>query len=106
MTRVTFGVSASSFIANMCVKQNAIDFGSQYLKQVKTSFHVDDYLGGADSPQETVKLQGEMHTLFKKGGFLLCKWSSSDPSVLECIPVDLSIDKGRERDWQRITCAH
>lgn len=25
MTRVTFGVSASSFIANMLVKQNAID---------------------------------------------------------------------------------
>ena len=25
MTRVTFGVSASSFAANMCVKQNAIN---------------------------------------------------------------------------------
>ncbi len=30
-----------------------------------------------------------MHALFKKGGFLLRKWSSSDPSVLECIPKDL-----------------
>ena len=30
MTRITFGVSASSFIANICIKQNAIDFGSQY----------------------------------------------------------------------------
>ena len=26
MTRVTFGVSSSSFIANMCIKKNAIDF--------------------------------------------------------------------------------
>ena len=34
MTRVTFGVSALSFIANMCVKQNAIDFGSQYPRAV------------------------------------------------------------------------
>ena len=26
MTRVTFGVSASSFVANMTVRQNALDF--------------------------------------------------------------------------------
>ena len=92
MTRITFGVSASSFIANMCVKQNASDFGSQYpkaAKQVETSFYVDDYLGGADTPQEAMKLQEEMHSLFLRGGFLLRKWSSSDPSVLESIPIDL-----------------
>ena len=94
MTRITFGISASSFVANtcMCVKQNVINFGSQYpraAKQVETSFYVDDYLGGADSRQEATKLQGEMHSLFLKGGFLLRKWSSSDPFVLESIPTDL-----------------
>ena len=92
MTRVTFGVSASSFVANMCVKQNAIDLESEYpcaAKQVHTSFYVDDYLGGADSSQEAVKLQLDMHALFKRGGFLLRKWSSSDPSVLKRIPKDL-----------------
>ena len=43
MTRVTFGVS--SFIANMCIKQNAIDFASEYpnaAKEVERSFYVDD----------------------------------------------------------------
>ena len=30
MTRLTFGVSASSFEANMAVKQNAMDFALQY----------------------------------------------------------------------------
>ena len=72
MTRLTFGISASSFIANMCMKQNAIDFGSQYpkaAKQDETSFYVDDYLGGADSQQEAIQLQGEMHSLLIKGGF-------------------------------------
>ena len=52
MTRITVGVSASSFITNVYVKQNAIDFESQYpqaTKQVETSFYVDDYLGGAES---------------------------------------------------------
>ena len=77
MTRITFGVSASSFIANMCIKQNAIDFGSQYpraAKQVETFFYVDDYLGGANSQQEAVKLQGEMHSLFLyKGWFCVAQ---------------------------------
>lgn len=44
MTRITFGVSASSFTANMCVKQNAIDFGAEYpnaAKEVERSFYVD-----------------------------------------------------------------
>ena len=30
MTRVMFGVSASSFAANMCVKQNGLDFALEY----------------------------------------------------------------------------
>ena len=30
MTRVTFGVSASSFAANMAVKQNAIDHADKF----------------------------------------------------------------------------
>ena len=92
MTRLTFGVSASSFIANMCVKQNAIDFRVQYPRaagQVEKSFYVDDYLGGADSVQEAVELRGEMHQLFQKGDFLLRKWSSSDPVVVESIPIEL-----------------
>ena len=45
MTRVTFGVSASSFAANMSVKQNALDYAVDYLqaaKTVETSFYVDD----------------------------------------------------------------
>ena len=92
MTRITFGVSASSFIANMCVKQNAIDLESQYPRatdQVKKSFYVDDYLGFASSVQEAVELQGEMHRLFQRGGFLLRKCGSSNPTVLESIPTEL-----------------
>ena len=92
MRRVTFGVSASSFIANMCVKQNAIDFGSLYpnaAKQVDTSFYVDDYVGGAESPEAAVQLQGEMQSLLGRAGFLLRKWNCSDSSVLSNVPPEL-----------------
>jgi hypothetical protein len=92
MTRVTFGVSASSFIANMCVKQNAIDFESQFhnaAKEVEKSFYVDYYLGGADSAEQAINLQEEMRSLFQMGGFLLRKWNCSDPKVLQSIAPEL-----------------
>ena len=61
----------------MCVKQNVIDFGSEYphaAKQVETSFYVDDYLGGADSSPKyvAVELHGEMHNLFQIKGVGFC----------------------------------
>ena len=52
MTRFIFGVSSSSFIANMCVKQNTLDLELKYSlasKMVNESFCVDDGLTGADS---------------------------------------------------------
>ena len=92
MTRVTFGVSASSFIANMCVKQNAVDHASTYplaAKAVENSFYVDDGLTGADSVEETIELHTQLQTLFHKGGFLLRKWNSSEVDVLQQINPDL-----------------
>ena len=92
MTRVTFGVSASSFAANMAVKQNALDFAMEYPRAaevVKTSFYVDDGLTGADSIEEAAELQQELQELFSKGGFLLRKWNSSDQRVLCKLTADL-----------------
>ena len=55
MTQVTFRVSSSSFIANMCAKRNAADFAHKYplaLKIVNNSFYIDDCLAGSDSVEE------------------------------------------------------
>ena len=92
MTRVTFGVSASSFATNMSVKQNAIDFGTEYplaARAVNESFYVDDCLSGADTIDEAVELQQQLQGLFSKAGFLLRKWHSSELTVLKHIPPDL-----------------
>ena len=67
MTKVTFGVSATSFAANMAVRQNAIDFATKFLtaaKVVDKSFYVEDCLTGADSIDEAVALQIQLHSLF------------------------------------------
>ena len=37
MTRLTFGVSASSFAANMAVKRNAVELENEYRKQLEPS---------------------------------------------------------------------
>ncbi len=96
MTRVTFGVSASSFVANMSVKQNAADLAQQYPQAaaaVDQSFYVDDALTGADSVDDAIELQDQLHRMFTKGGFLLRKWNSSEPTVLQHIPPDLKDSK-------------
>ena len=92
MTRVTFGVSASSFAANMAVQQNALDLAIEYpraAKIVAESFYVDDGLIVADSEQEAIEFQKQLQSLFSRGGFLLCKWNSSESNVLKHLPPDL-----------------
>ena len=92
MTRVTFGVSASSFVANMSVKQNALDFAldnPQAVTAVEKSFYVDDGLTGADSVEEALQLQKQHQELFSRGGFLLRKWNSSEAIILQHITPEL-----------------
>jgi len=79
MTRVTFGVSASSFAATMSVKQNAMDFAAKYplaAATVDKSLYVDDCLTGADIIEEAANLQAELQGLFGEAKFLLRKWNS------------------------------
>ena len=92
MTSVTFGVSASSFIAYMCIKQNAINLSQLYplaSKAVEESFYVDDGLTGSDDIPSAMKLQRELQELFFKAGFKLHKWNTSEPAVIQNIDPEL-----------------
>jgi hypothetical protein len=92
MTRVTFGVSASSFTANMSVKQNAIDLAHEFplaAKVVMESFYVDDGLTGANSVNEAVILHKDLQSLFSRGGFTLQKWNSNDSTVIQSISPEI-----------------
>ena len=94
MTRITFGVSASSYAANMALKQNAINHATQYplaAQAVEKSFYVDDCLTGADTKEEAIKLQTQLQDLFSCGDFLLRKWNSSEPAVLDHLSSELKV---------------
>ena len=84
-------VSASSFVANMSVKQNAADLAHKYpliAQAIDESFYVDDGLTGADSTEEAVELQKQLQNPFSQGSFLLRKWNSNDPVVLQHVVPD------------------
>ena len=92
IARLTFGVSASAYAANMSVKKNALDLTLEYpqaAKVVEQSFYVDDCLTSADTVEEAVKLRMQFQDLLARGGFLLRKWSSSDPTVLQSVLNEL-----------------
>ena len=92
MTRVTFGVSASPFLAVRTLQQTAVDHGEDYpraTQHILESFYVDDFLGGADNPEEAIQLFHQLRAVLKKGGFDLRKWRSSSAAVLDHIPNNL-----------------
>ena len=92
MSRVTFGVSASSFAVNMALQQNADNLAHEFplaVRAVHQSFYVDDGLTGADSVAEAIALQGELQELFTRGKFQLHKWNLSSSEVLDHVPPEL-----------------
>ena len=75
-----------------CVKRNASDFPQSYplaTKVVNESFYVNDCLTGADTVERAIETHQQLQELFSKAEFLLCKWNSSSPTVLESIPAEL-----------------
>ena len=90
MTRLTFGISASSFAANMALRRNVLDHQQEYPQAAKVameSFYVDDGLVGADSVNEAICLREDLQKLFSLGGFKLRKWKASDATVAQSIPM-------------------
>ena len=90
MTQLTFGVSASPFTDNVVMKQNILNHGKEFpqaAKAVLESFYVNDGPIGANSIEEAKDLQ--LQGLFASTGFLLQKWKSSEPFIMEHIPTRL-----------------
>lgn len=92
MTRLTFGVSASSFAANMALRQNAIDHKKSHPLAYQVTiddFYVDDCLTGRDTVEDVVELVDELLELSALGGFTLRKFKASNQQVLVKLSKDL-----------------
>ena len=92
MTRVTFGVSGSPYLAIKTLQQTAKDHGADHptaSNHIVSSFYVDDLLAGAPTAEDAKELFVQLRSVLQKGGFNLCKWRSSSPVVLNNIPTEL-----------------
>ena len=77
MTRVTFGVTSSPFLATQVLRQVAIDHQQEFPEAaalITSSFYVDDCLTGAANLQEAVKLREDINQLLGKAQMTLRKW--------------------------------
>ena len=92
MNRVTFGISSSPFLAIRTLHQIAADHGEDFPEashHILSSFYVDDFLGGANSPEEAIKLFNDIRRVLSQGNFQLRKWRSSSDKVIQQIPEEL-----------------
>uniref|UniRef100_A0A8D8XPA3 Peptidase A2 domain-containing protein n=1 Tax=Cacopsylla melanoneura TaxID=428564 RepID=A0A8D8XPA3_9HEMI len=92
INRVCFGVSSSPFHALRVIKQLIKDEGDRFpaaAQVLDTDVYIDDVCTGASSVDEACQLRADLSALLGKAGFELRKWSSSHPSVLAGLDVDL-----------------
>ena len=72
MTRLTFGVTSSPFLATQVLRQVASDHEDEFPQEaaiVRQSFHVDDCLMGADNLEGAIaKKKGLNHSGGSRGG--------------------------------------
>ena len=92
MTRVTFGVTSSPFLATQVLRQVATDYQHEFpeaSKVILSSFYVDDCLAGTETVEEAVNLRQQLNELLSRAKFTLRKWRSSSAAVLDTIPKSL-----------------
>lgn len=83
---LTYGMVSSPFLANRVLKQLAQDEGLLYpiaKRIIENDFYVDDGLIGANDIQTARQLKKDLTEILKKSGFVLDKWSTNDPSILD-----------------------
>ena len=89
MTRLTFGVSASPYLAIRIVQQIADDYSKEFPRTAvvaSNQLYVDDCLTGAESVESAVELHQALVKLMDKGRMQLRKWRSSHHAVMQHIP--------------------
>ncbi|XP_058797621.1 uncharacterized protein LOC131667864 [Phymastichus coffea] len=89
---VTFGVKCAPFLAIRTLHQLAVDEESRFPRAamlLRRDFYVDDFLSGADTLEDIMRIRDEMIKLLSRGGFVIRKWSSNHPSALDNIDKNI-----------------
>ncbi|XP_039442932.1 uncharacterized protein LOC120423264 [Culex pipiens pallens] len=88
---VTYGLAPSAYLATRSLQQLAQDEGHEYPlggPALESNFYVDDFIGGADTVEDAIRLRKELTELLAKGGFEMRKWTSNRLEVLRGLTQD------------------
>ncbi|CAG7729536.1 unnamed protein product [Allacma fusca] len=90
--KVPFGIPSAPYLAKKTIQRLAKDEEKNFprgAEVLRLDFHMDDGMTGVNSTKAAINLYKELHSITSSGKFLLRKWSSSNPKVLEVIPEEL-----------------
>ncbi|XP_075170134.1 uncharacterized protein LOC142242443 [Haematobia irritans] len=97
LNTVTYGTSAAPFLAVRSLYYIADELLDRFelgAKAIKTSFYVDDFLGGAETIEELTELKYQVTEILKMACFELDKWHSNHKSFRNDKTVkDLNLDE-------------
>ena len=86
--RVVFGVNSSPFLLNAVLRYHLEKFKDEdpeFVAKLIEGFFVDDLVTGAETVEEAFTLYIKARDRMKEGGFILRKWKSSEPALLQKI---------------------
>lgn len=90
LSTVTCGTAPASFLATKCLQvlvESAED--TRVSSTIQSNFYMDDLLTGSSSVEEAKALQKGVHGTCKSAHFLLRKYQSNSPDLLQSIPPEL-----------------
>lgn len=91
LTVVTFGLTASAYLAVRCVLQaarEASDSSPEAAKIIERDFYMDDCVTGAETEDRAIELANEIGNVLNGAGFKLAKWKSNSRKVLDALKQD------------------
>ncbi|XP_055307270.1 uncharacterized protein LOC129571494 [Sitodiplosis mosellana] len=80
----TYGNKSAAYVSIRTMAHMAEEFATEFpaaSKAVKTSFYVDDALGGSHDITSAINLHRELIEMFGKRKMELAKWNTNDPTV-------------------------
>ncbi|XP_076638806.1 uncharacterized protein LOC143350669 [Colletes latitarsis] len=91
MTFLIFGATSSPCSAQFVKNVNAKELELEYPKAAEAimKYHyMDDYIDGADTIEEAVKLIREVTEIHRRGGFDIRNWTCNSRMVLDSLPSE------------------
>lgn len=99
LNTVTYGTASASFLAIRALMQLAHECQSSMpniARIIQNDFYVDDLLTGANTIEDLSLICTQIFEVLKGGRFILRKWISNDPGVLETVTYSQDSDLVRQ----------